>query len=110
MRRLLLMLLLFSALASAQQENIRSAMCSLVNTTQTFFAMVMVIFTVLAVPLILIGIYLAVKKKEMKNTGIILIIAGVLVPVLLAMVYLMVPYIISALTGVEFDVMECAGG
>ena len=111
MKKIFFILILISAVIFAQggAESIRDAMCELVSTSQSLFAMGMMIFILLAVPLILIGIYLVVKKKEMKNIGIILIIAGVAMPVLLAIIYLMIPYLISALIGSEVDAMECVG-
>lgn len=112
MKKIFFVLILLSAVIFAQggAANVRDAMCELVSTSQSLFAMGIMIFIVLAAPLILIGIYLVVKKKEMKSMGIILIVAGASMPVLLAIIYLMMPYLISALTGSEIDVMECAGG
>ncbi len=110
-RKLFLLLLLFSTLVFAQQSvsNIREAMCDLVETSQTFLAMGIIIFILLAVPLIAAGIFLYIKKKEWKILGIILIIVGVAAPIMLAMFYLLMPYLISVLTGVEAEtIMECS--
>ena len=82
------------------QQSVSQALNDLCSTTKAFFGAGIVIFAVLAIPLIAIGLFLYFKKKENKTLGIAMAVIGVAAPVLLVIIYLLIPVIISALIGV----------
>ncbi len=107
--KIVLSLILFTAFAFAQgsSESIRNALCDMVDTSQTFLAVGIMFFVILAIPVLALGIFLYVKKKEMRNTGIILILLGILIPLVMVVIYLLMPWVVSSLTGVNMQEMGC---
>ena len=103
MRKILLVLVLLSSIMFAQSDisNVQEALCQLQETTQALMAMSVAFFIILAVPIIGVGIFFYVKKKPRKKLGIVLMIVGVALPVIFALIYILMPLIISVLTGVE---------
>jgi|GEM_PF-2257663 len=109
MNKILLGLLVLSAVLVAQpseMQNIEDALCQLVSTTQSIFGFAIMASIILAVPLMLIGAYLYFKKKEnktLKITGIVLAVIGIAGPILLIIFYLLIPVLVSMMTGADIN-------
>lgn len=102
-KKLALVIVFLSSLVFAQaQQTLPQSLTDLCSTTQSFFGMAIVLFIILAIPLVGIGLFLYLKKKDNKwlnILGMVLTVIGVGVPLLLVIIYLLVPVIISSLVG-----------
>ena len=97
------LLLLLPALVFASQAppaQISEAMGEVQDTSQALLAVGIVLSIMMALPLIAIGLFLFLKKKKdkkLKILGIVLIIAGIFLPIFLVVLYLIIPPLISAM-------------
>lgn len=100
-KKIILLALLFSSIVFAQQS-IPAALGILCEDIQLFFSAIAIYSIILAVPFIAIGLFLYFKKKDNKTlriAGIAMAVIGVAAPILLIVIYLLIPVILSALIG-----------
>lgn len=118
MKRIILFLLLLSLTLVAQSSGpqaIQGAMADLCNTARSLLAMVAMLFILPVIPLLIIGAAIIKlykgENKTVKLTGKLTFMAGIVLGVfgiLGIIIYLIVPLLISILTGMPMGPDPCS--